>query len=648
MGGGDSKDDRYEATRVVAASLLSEGLVDSDDEPERTMLIASPFAIPAAPRAPQASLVAVEGNDRGKKHPLSGRVQVVGRSLDCDIVLNDPSVSRRHFEVSRSGTEWLMGDLGSGNGTRVDGERVPTARLSAGTRIEAGQTVLEFQLDGPVQDEDAEATRAVDIRRDRISAPASHPEPMTLQPDATRTLRQADPPSPEQIRLGPSPRIEVTALPSDQPRFPLWQVIGGVSLATLLVIAVAQFGFQIRILPIGDATTSVVPRPEAPPVEAESPDQVARGMKAIDERQWDAAIGIFSEVISKGSTVAGVEDALQLARDEKRNSSLLDAAKGALERAATDEARGLLVRIAATSVYVDETKRLLAGLDLGHITADIETVKSAAHAGHRIEARQGFVALVTDHPEDPRLLPLRDELVAAGVALDPPPARPADPAVAAVASPEPAQPLPEPAAAVVTAPTATIPPARSGRLDLARVLSLYDRGLFQQAVSDLKSLRTKGDELSKSQGLAERIERFSDAFGEGKTGLAGKRLDRAEGGLTAALKLDKEINGHYQDEIRGLLGDTFRSRAASAIQNANYVLAAQSTRRALSFRAEDDLARSILDKCLVIAQKQYDAAVVDSRAGRKDAAREKAQVVLDILEGSADHPLADKAAALLR
>jgi hypothetical protein len=52
------------------------------------------------------------------------RPTTIGRFPDCDCVLDDPSVSRRHAELRRHGERWLLRDVGSRNGTRVNGMRV--------------------------------------------------------------------------------------------------------------------------------------------------------------------------------------------------------------------------------------------------------------------------------------------------------------------------------------------------------------------------------------------------------------------------------------------------------------------------------------------------------------------------------------------
>jgi pSer/pThr/pTyr-binding forkhead associated (FHA) protein len=82
----------------------------------------------------------------GRTIPLtSGRV-VVGRSRECDIRIDEGNVSRRHFELVQEGpTAWAVADLGSTNGTEVNGRRVSgRKRLDDGDRISAGGTELVF------------------------------------------------------------------------------------------------------------------------------------------------------------------------------------------------------------------------------------------------------------------------------------------------------------------------------------------------------------------------------------------------------------------------------------------------------------------------------------------------------------------------
>ena len=90
-----------------------------------------------------AELVVV-GSKR-RPYPLSKDSLSIGRLDTCDITLSDAGVSRRHAEVRREGDEWVLVDLGSTNGTIVNGRSVRRHRLASGDRIEVGETAIEFR-----------------------------------------------------------------------------------------------------------------------------------------------------------------------------------------------------------------------------------------------------------------------------------------------------------------------------------------------------------------------------------------------------------------------------------------------------------------------------------------------------------------------
>jgi pSer/pThr/pTyr-binding forkhead associated (FHA) protein len=81
----------------------------------------------------------------GRDVTLERGVTVIGRSSGCDIVLDDPNVSRRHAEVRRLGEGYSLVDLGSTNGTEVNGQRVGETSLMNGDVIGVGTTRLTFE-----------------------------------------------------------------------------------------------------------------------------------------------------------------------------------------------------------------------------------------------------------------------------------------------------------------------------------------------------------------------------------------------------------------------------------------------------------------------------------------------------------------------
>jgi hypothetical protein len=121
-----------------------------DEEHERghTMIystsarVGAPAAARAAPRRERALLLV-----GGRRVLVAPSGAVIGRSRDCDIVLDDAGVSRKHAEIRPSGDGWTVTDLGSTNGVLVNGLAVGAPReLSPGDRIEIGSTELLFEV----------------------------------------------------------------------------------------------------------------------------------------------------------------------------------------------------------------------------------------------------------------------------------------------------------------------------------------------------------------------------------------------------------------------------------------------------------------------------------------------------------------------
>jgi pSer/pThr/pTyr-binding forkhead associated (FHA) protein len=100
-------------------------------------------AISALPSG-SALLIVRRGPNAGARFLLDADVTTAGRHPDADIFLDDVTVSRRHSEFLRSGTSFQIKDLGSLNGTYLDGERIDTASLTDGSEVQVGKFRLTF------------------------------------------------------------------------------------------------------------------------------------------------------------------------------------------------------------------------------------------------------------------------------------------------------------------------------------------------------------------------------------------------------------------------------------------------------------------------------------------------------------------------
>jgi hypothetical protein len=106
----------------------------------------APPAVQTGPRQMQASLQLDDGSNRN--YPLKQGGNVVGRGQDADFRLPDTGVSRRHLEITWDGQSAMLADLGSTNGTTVNGQPVQTWQLADGDVIRIGHSSLVFRSQG--------------------------------------------------------------------------------------------------------------------------------------------------------------------------------------------------------------------------------------------------------------------------------------------------------------------------------------------------------------------------------------------------------------------------------------------------------------------------------------------------------------------
>ncbi|MFQ4150503.1 FhaA domain-containing protein [Arthrobacter sp. LAPM80] len=106
---------------------------------------------PVYKRQPAPSSAAVEGQPvldiDGQRYSLNAPSIILGRSSEADILIDDTGVSRKHLEIRTLGGETTAVDLGSTNGSYVDGHRVQgTAALHDGSSITMGRTQITFRI----------------------------------------------------------------------------------------------------------------------------------------------------------------------------------------------------------------------------------------------------------------------------------------------------------------------------------------------------------------------------------------------------------------------------------------------------------------------------------------------------------------------
>ena len=96
------------------------------------------------PPAPAYALRFISGKYQGGEFPLyADREIVIGRASDLDMVLVEDMVSRKHAKISTQASQMVIMDMGSTNGTFVNGEKIRKTRLKEGDRILIGTSILK-------------------------------------------------------------------------------------------------------------------------------------------------------------------------------------------------------------------------------------------------------------------------------------------------------------------------------------------------------------------------------------------------------------------------------------------------------------------------------------------------------------------------
>jgi pSer/pThr/pTyr-binding forkhead associated (FHA) protein len=94
-----------------------------------------------------ASIVVISGAESGSEYILDDPKSRIGRDPDVELSFDDSAMSREHAILEFSNGAFVLRDLGSTNGTRLNGENVMARELDHGDRIEIGEHLFQFVLE---------------------------------------------------------------------------------------------------------------------------------------------------------------------------------------------------------------------------------------------------------------------------------------------------------------------------------------------------------------------------------------------------------------------------------------------------------------------------------------------------------------------
>ena len=124
--------------KMRRGDLDVEGTLVQGEQP-----VAAPAAAAAVPAKRAQLRVREDGTERAV--PVDKELLTIGRLSECDIVINDTGASRRHAQIRTVDGVSTLTDLGSTNGTKVNGREVQSTALSDGDRITVGATQIDYR-----------------------------------------------------------------------------------------------------------------------------------------------------------------------------------------------------------------------------------------------------------------------------------------------------------------------------------------------------------------------------------------------------------------------------------------------------------------------------------------------------------------------
>lgn len=168
------------------------------------------------PAHPQWQIKAMTGTTSGKMYLVDG-TKVIGRDPGCDIIISGPHVSRRHAELSiRSGSLWMK-DLGSSNGSFLNGKRSEESVLKNGDEVKFD--AMTFRIVGPANAEEsvdeADMTQFRPVVTPKPAAPAPKPVPAPAVAMTASALQPAP------TAAVPAPALKVAPAPAAAPKVAL-------------------------------------------------------------------------------------------------------------------------------------------------------------------------------------------------------------------------------------------------------------------------------------------------------------------------------------------------------------------------------------------------------------------------------------------
>ena len=297
--------------------------------------------------AVMAKLVIVEGPDAKRDVPFVGIRMLLGRAPNLEVSLTDAAVSRRHAEFVRGDNGVLLRDLGSGNGTLVNGQPVTEQILSHNDLIVVGATKLRYinEAEAHAKSEPT-SIRVAPIESDSSPALPEEKEPSQVDVPEQALVRQAPPSSvvrrEKRSLLHKNKRAKLWENPQKKKQL-IWIASGaGVVLCLLMVVFLAR------------GKKPPTPEPVVIPVSAEN--YMSQAREAVRQGRYDEALALRAQALTIDANIDSSNLGLQIDVEIEAQKKLREVTE-LTARKEFSLAKELLDKIPDASARSDEAKK---------------------------------------------------------------------------------------------------------------------------------------------------------------------------------------------------------------------------------------------------------------------------------------------------
>ncbi len=591
-----------------------------EEEAATRMLDAMPDDLPApVARAPQPvgralDLKVVSGPDRGKVHHIGEGDSLVGRGLDCQIVLADPAVSRKHFQLRRSGDQVVLEDLGGPNGTKVNGDKRARQILEPGDQIEIGMSVLEYQVDG------------VGKRKESGRAAPR---------DDDRPMRQVAEP-----RMAPKNQGGSSGGPGKI-----------IAIAAVLVLLLVGGGVTAWLVMGKKSVDKTAAGSEA---DGDVGALLEKAKKQMADKEFAGAMATLKKAQELDKSAPEIAPLKRQAGLEATAQKALQEGKDAKEAGNNEEALAKLSSedIGKESVFRAEADQLLVDVKKALVAAKLEEAKKALAAGESPKADAAIKVILEIEPDNGDAKMLQGQLAGAAPVPAPGPDAGASPdAAAPVAVPTPpAEVKPAEVKPAEVKPGEAKPAeaaaAPGKKADFAAGLAAYGARQWSTAIQTFEAIANgpySKDEKKKAAAYVAGIKRVEAAWNKAQ-GASGKAAGAA---WKDAREADSEVDGHHKAFLTDQVIKAYVNAAKAARAAGNCGEAVENAEVANDYSATGSHpdAKAVIDGCKADGKNLLQQAEQALAAGQSAKAKELAARADKILGSD---PLAQKAKEILK